>query len=107
MTLEELAKNDGKEGRKTYTAINDIIYDLSDSPLWHNGDHQDVQRAGRDLTKELRKAPHVQSVLKKFPVVAYLDNAPGMSRQTAQKTNQVMFFFFLVIAAAGAYFLLP
>jgi len=107
MTHEELAQHDGKDGRKAYVAINDLIYDLSDSPLWQNGDHQGVIQAGRDLTKDLRKARHAQSVLQKFPVVAYLDDAPGMSAQTARKTNQIMFFFFLVIAAAGAYFLLP
>ncbi|WP_432821116.1 cytochrome b5 domain-containing protein [Trichloromonas sp.] len=107
MTKEELAQHDGKNGRKAYVAINDLVYDVSDSPLWQDGDHQGAQQAGRDLTKELRKARHVQAVLEKFPVVAYLDDAPGMSAQTAKKTNQVMFFFFLIIAAAGAYFLLP
>ena len=106
MTKEELARHDGKDGRKAYVAINDVIYDLSDSPLWQNGEHREGQQAGRDLTKELRKARHVQSVLEKFPVVAYLDDAPGMSVETARKTNQIMFLFFLVIAAVGAYFLL-
>lgn len=107
MTREELARHDGKDGRKAYVAIHDLIYDLSDSPLWQNGTHQEALQAGRDLTNELRKARHMQSVLEKFPVVAYLDDAPGMSPQAARKANQGIFFLFLVIAAAGAYFLLP
>jgi predicted heme/steroid binding protein len=107
MTKEELAQNDGKDGRNAYVAINDIIYDVSDIPQWQNGDHQEGLRAGRDLTKKLRNAKHAPSVLEKLPVVGYLDNAPYMSPQTEKKSNQLMFFFFLIIAATGAYFLLP
>jgi predicted heme/steroid binding protein len=106
VTKEELAQYDGKEGRKAYVAVNDLIYDVTDSPRWQNGEHEGEHQAGRELTKELRKARHVQAVLKQFPMVAYLDDDPMMSPETAHKTNNVMFFFFLVIAAIGGFFLL-
>lgn len=106
MTSVELARYDGQDGRKAYVAVNDLIYDLSDSPRWLNGAHEEGVKAGRDLTMALRKARHVQAVLKKFPVVAYLDDPPRMSPQMAQKTNQVVFFLFLIITAVGAYLLL-
>lgn len=106
ITREELAQHDGKDGRKAYVAVNDLVYDVTDSPRWQNGVHETGVQAGRDLTRELRKAKHVQAVLNKFPVVAYLADPPGMTPQTAQKTNKVMFLFFLIIAAIGAYLLL-
>ncbi len=107
MTKEELAQNDGKDGRNAYVAINDIIYDVTGNPRWQNGDHQEGLQAGRDLTKKLRKAKHAPSVLENLPVIGYLDNAPYMSQKTEKKSNQIMFFLFLIIAATGAYFLLP
>lgn len=106
MTKDELARYDGQDGRRAYVAVNDVIYDLTDSPRWLQGEHEGLHRAGRDLTKELRKARHVQAVLKGFPQVGYLDDDPGMSPQAAHKGNQLLYFFFLLIAAAGAYFLL-
>jgi predicted heme/steroid binding protein len=106
MNKKELAQYDGKEGRKAYVAVNDLIYDVTDSPLWQNGEHEGEHQAGRELTKELRNARHVQAVLKKFPMIAYLDDDPAMSPELAHKTNNVIFFVFLVIAAIGGYLLL-
>ena len=54
MTIEELAKFDGCEGRAAYVAINDIIYDVSSSQRWKNGHHEGTHQAGRDLTEELK-----------------------------------------------------
>ncbi|MDW7645042.1 MAG: cytochrome b5 domain-containing protein [Desulfuromonadales bacterium] len=75
MTREELAKFDGREGRKAYGAVNGKIYDFSDSKLWPNGDHQGLHQAGHDLTDELKNAPHVRAVIERFPVVGQLEEA--------------------------------
>lgn len=73
MTPEELAHNDGKDGRKALVAVNGTVYDFSASPLWQNGNHQDSHLAGRDLTEELRSAPHVRAVIERYPVVGSLE----------------------------------
>lgn len=73
MTKEELAKFDGRDGRKAYVAVNEKVYDVSDSPLWQGGDHQGMHQAGADLTEALQSAPHVRAVVERFPVVGRLE----------------------------------
>ena len=75
MTLQELARFDGREGRHAYVAVSGKIYDVTDSPLWADGDHQGAHQAGRDLTEELRTAPHVRMVIDRFPIVDQLTAA--------------------------------
>lgn len=73
MTLKELADYDGREGRRAYIAVNDKIYDVTDSPRWKDGLHPPNHYAGQDLTEELSQAPHVRAVVERFPVVGSLD----------------------------------
>jgi predicted heme/steroid binding protein len=73
MTLTELAANDGQDGRRAYVAVNDKIYDVTDSPRWQKGRHPPDHQAGQDLTEELAKAPHVRAVIERFPVVGTLE----------------------------------
>ena len=56
-TLEELSKFDGKEGRLSYVAVDGIVYDVSESKAWKDGEHSGFQ-AGKDLTEEIKKSPH-------------------------------------------------
>jgi pyruvate ferredoxin oxidoreductase beta subunit len=73
-TLEELAKFDGKEGRPAYVAYKGKVYDLSESWLWEDGDHQGLHEAGKDLTEEMEDSPHEDDSLSDFPVVGELEN---------------------------------
>jgi predicted heme/steroid binding protein len=73
-TLEELAKFDGKEGRPAYAAYKGKVYDLSESWLWEDGDHQGLHEAGKDLTEDMEDAPHEDDNLSEFPVVGELEN---------------------------------
>ena len=73
MTLAELTNYDGRDGRRAYVAINGTIYDVTDSPRWENGFQPPDHQAGKDLTEELSKAPHVRSVVERFPVVGTLE----------------------------------
>jgi predicted heme/steroid binding protein len=75
MTREELAQHDGRQGRKAYVAVAGKIYDVSTSPLWASGDHQGLHQAGGDLTEELKSAPHVRTVVERFPVIDQLEVA--------------------------------
>jgi len=72
MNLQDLARYDGRDGRKAYVAVSGSIYDVTGSPLWSHGDHQGEHQAGRDLTEELRTAPHVRMVIDRFPIVDQL-----------------------------------
>jgi len=78
MTLQELAQFDGKEGRKAYVAVNGNVYDVSASPRWANGNHEGAHQAGADLSADLLKAPHVRSVIERYPVIGRLaDEQPA------------------------------
>jgi len=74
MTTEELAKFDGRNGRAAYVAVNRTIYDVSGSQYWQEGKHQGVHQAGRDLSEELKSAPHGTKVIEGFPVVGKIKN---------------------------------
>lgn len=76
MTLQELAQYDGKEGRKAYVAVNGTVYDFTESERWQNGNHEGAHQAGVDLTEHLKAAPHVRSVIERFPVVGKIDADP-------------------------------
>jgi len=73
MTKEELAQHDGKDGRKAYVAVSGNVYDVSDSPMWDETGHQGLHQAGRDLTEELKSAPHVRTVMERFPIIGQLE----------------------------------
>jgi len=78
MTKAELAKYDGRDGRKAYIAVNGKIYDVSESPRWANGLHPPNHQAGKDLTDELAQAPHVRAVVERFPMIGTLEEPqPG------------------------------
>jgi len=74
MTIEELARFDGCDDRAAYVAINGVIYDVSTSQRWRDGDHEGVHQAGRDLTEELKSAPHVRILVERFPIVGKIEN---------------------------------
>ena len=70
-TREELKKFDGSEG-VAYVAYGGKVYDVSQSFHWKRGIHQVVHRAGCDLTKALKDAPHDTDMLDRFPIVGEL-----------------------------------
>lgn len=75
MTVEELAKYDGKDGRAAYVAVDSLIYDVSTSKYWKNGEHKRGLKAGNDLSAMISKSPHGKNILKKVKVVGKLVSA--------------------------------
>jgi len=75
-TLEELKGYDGSHGI-AYVAYKGKVYDVSGSFQWQKGVHQIRHRAGRDLTRALKDAPHLPDLLLKFPVVGTLADQPA------------------------------
>jgi predicted heme/steroid binding protein/uncharacterized membrane protein len=68
-TPEELAGFDGKERKPAYVAYRGKVYEVTESPLWAQGNHQDAHLAGKDLTAEMAAAPHGEEVFDPYPVV--------------------------------------
>ena len=68
LTLSELAEYDGKDGNPAYVAVDGVIYDVSDSNLWTNGDHNGFE-AGRDLSEGIKSSPHGVAILSRMPIV--------------------------------------
>lgn len=73
VTPQELAQNDGKDGRPAWIAVDSVVYDATPSRLWRNGAHVRIHEAGRDLTQALKAAPHPPDRLDKLPRVGVLD----------------------------------
>jgi len=57
-TLEELKACDGRDGRPAYVAYDGIVYNVTESAMWSDGDHEGMHQAGADLTEEHGDAPH-------------------------------------------------
>lgn len=57
-TLDELAQYDGRDGRPAYVAYEGKVYDVTESAMWPEGDHEGEHAAGRDLSAEQAEAPH-------------------------------------------------
>lgn len=74
-TLEELKQYDGRDGRPAYFAYKGKVYDVTDSFLWINGDHQGQHEAGRDMTNEMAIAPHGEEMLERVRPVGVLVSA--------------------------------
>ncbi len=70
-TLEQLRQFDGLQGRRAYVAYQGGVYDVSDSAMWADGDHEGVHAAGEDLTAAHDDAPHDVHILD-FPQVGTL-----------------------------------
>ena len=75
-TLEELKQFDGREGRPAYIAFKGKVYDVTDSYLWLDGDHQGQHVAGKDLTDEISFAPHGEETLERVKQIGELVSNP-------------------------------
>ena len=73
MTRDELKQYNGLNGAKTYVAYNNNVYDVSQSPMWKDGNHQGMHTAGMDLTAMMENAPHSDNVFANFEIVGTLD----------------------------------
>lgn len=72
ITKQQLADNNGKNGKPAYIAYQNKVYDVSDSSFWMDGDHMGMHEAGKDLTEELEMAPHRDENFKKVKFVGDL-----------------------------------
>ncbi len=90
MPSDALSKYDGKEGHPGYIAYKGVIYDVSDSKLWREGNHLKKHYAGTDLSDVLRPAPHGEEKVNKMPVIGKL----LMGTETKKPPHIRIFYFF-------------
>jgi len=74
LTLEELAKYNGKDGQPAYVAVDGIIYDFTPLAKWAGGEHMGQHEAGQDLSKEILQSPHGKAILERATPVGKLIN---------------------------------
>lgn len=65
---DTLADFDGTEGKFAYVAVDGIVYDVSDVPLW-KGKHRGKYIAGKDYSEIIRLSPHGLKNLEGLPIV--------------------------------------
>lgn len=71
LTLQELAKFNGKDGNPAYVAVNGTVYDVTNNAAWAAASHFGL-KAGKDLTNEFASCHAGQTILNKLKVVGKL-----------------------------------
>lgn len=68
ITADELARNDGDDGRPAWVAVGGVVYDMSSLKGWRSGRHHGV-KAGTDATEAFVKSGHPVDKLQAMTVV--------------------------------------
>ncbi len=71
LTLDELAKFNGRDGNPAYVAVNGTVYDVTNNAAWAAASHFGLI-AGKDLTSEFASCHGGQTLLSKLKVVGKL-----------------------------------
>lgn len=70
-SLQELARNNGKDGNPAYVVVNGIVYDVTNNAAWAAATHFGMT-AGKDLTSEFASCHAGQPILSKLKIVGKL-----------------------------------
>jgi predicted heme/steroid binding protein len=71
LTLQELAKYNGKDGNPAYVAVSGTVFDVTNNAAWAAASHFGLS-AGKDLTSEFASCHTGQPILSKLKVVGKL-----------------------------------
>jgi predicted heme/steroid binding protein len=69
VSMAEIEAADGKEGRDCLVGIDGVVYKISDSALWQDGQHSPSggeAYCGADLSEALKHSPHGKSKLEQL-----------------------------------------
>ena len=67
-TVDQLREFNGKNGKPAYVAYKGVVYDVTESYQWVDGDHLGHE-AGKDLTEQMDIAPHSGEVMDRMKKV--------------------------------------
>ncbi len=56
-TAAQLAEFNGKDGKNSYVAYNGVVYNVTDSKVWGNGEHKGLL-AGTDITDDIKNCKY-------------------------------------------------
>jgi predicted heme/steroid binding protein len=70
-TVAQLAEFDGKNGKPAYVGYKGVVYDVTESSQWLDGDHLGHE-AGKDLTDQMEIAPHSDEVMERLKKIGAL-----------------------------------
>lgn len=91
ITYSELSKMNGKNG-SVMVAVNGIVYDLTTSKSWVNGQHKNQHTAGQDLTYDILKlSPHGIGKIKNMPSYGVLVFKPEELSNFDGKKNKKIY----------------
>jgi predicted heme/steroid binding protein len=91
-----LSSFNGTEGRNSFVAYKEKVYDVSNLKLWKNGKHM-KHSAGTDLTDALGKAPHGFEKLDPLNVVGAYDPSKAPRKTVHQKIFYFVAYMNLVL----------
>ena len=69
---DDLKQFDGLNGHPLYIVFKGKVYDLTSSKLWPQGKHMGMHNRSQDLTEAIKKAPHGEDNVYRFPFVGEL-----------------------------------
>lgn len=79
--LEEISRFNGENGQPVYIVHQGKVYDVTGSRMWKGGMHMRRHHAGRDLTTDLKAAPHGMEVLERYAQTGIIRTVEAPERQ--------------------------
>ena len=92
ITRQELRMFDGRFKRPTYIGYLGMIYDVSKSRYWSDGQHFFRHYCGQDLTRHLQDAPHNEPNILRMPLAGQI-----MDRQQIHTHWRITLAFYAVV----------
>ena len=74
-TSDDLKQFDGLNGRPLYIVFKGKVYDLTSSKLWPQGKHMGMHSRSDNLTEAIKKAPHSEDNIYRYPLVGEVGEA--------------------------------
>ncbi len=73
---QDLAEANGKNGKPALVTVDGKVYDVSGSRRWADGVHMKRHQSGRDLSLDIKSAPHGSEVLERVELVGTYEEIP-------------------------------
>ena len=93
---DDLKQFDGVNGHPLYIVFKGKVYDLTSSKLWPQGKHMGMHIQSENLTEAIKKAPHGEDNVYRFPLVGELaepilqvPTSPAVEKKLAAPIAQV------------------